>query len=90
MGRLTNQLQDFNDIANCNLFPIENIAWDWVNQKLYWTDKDNDTVKVYDPVRDIQKVLVNTGSGSQPRAIVVDPSTRYVRMPIIEVLRQII
>ena len=57
---------------------IENIAWDWVNQKLYWTDKDNDTIKVYDPVRDIQKTLVNTGAGSQPRAIVVDPSTRYV------------
>ena len=57
--------------------PVDNVAWDWISQKLYWTDKDNDTIKVYDPERDIQKTLLNTGVGSQPRAIVVDPSTRY-------------
>ena len=56
---------------------IEDIAWDWINQKLYWTDRENDTIKVYDPVRNIQKVLINTGAGSRPRAIIVDPSTRY-------------
>ena len=38
----------------------------------------NDTIKVYDPIRNIQKILVNTGAGSQPRAVTVDPSTRYV------------
>ena len=55
------------------LLHAEDIAWDWVNQKLYWTDTVNDTIKVYDPIRNI---LINTGAGSQPRAIIVDPSTR--------------
>ena len=68
-------------IAHCKFhcLPSEGIAWDWVNQKLYWTDKDNDTISVYDPVRNIHKVLLSTGLGSQPRGIAVDPNTRYVR-----------
>ena len=69
---------DVRTIVNTSLIAPENIAWDWINQKLYWTDRVNDTIKVYDPIRDIQKILVNTGPGSEPRAIVVDPSTRYV------------
>ena len=71
---------DVRTIINTSLIAPENIAWDWINQKLYWTDRVNDTIKVYDPIKDIQKILVNTGTGSQPRAIVVDPSTRYVCM----------
>ena len=67
---------DVRTIVNTSLAAPENIAWDWINQKLYWTDRDNDTIGVYDPIRNIQKVLINTGPGSQPRAIVVDPSTR--------------
>ena len=54
---------------------IDDIAWDWINQKLYWTDRVSETIKVHDPVRNVQKILINTGAGSRPRF--VDPSTRY-------------
>ena len=51
-----------------------------VNQKLCTGSIElvNDTIKVYDPVRNIQMILINTGAGSLPRAIIVDPSTRYM------------
>ena len=80
-------LKKFNPI---NFLLIEDIAWDWINQKLYWTDRVNDTIKVYDPIRNIQKILVYTGAGSQPRAIIVDPSTRYVCMYSVIIFESII
>ena len=54
----------------------DGIAWDWVNKKLYWTDLTDDEIEVFDPDTNYRKVLIETGPGSQPRAIVVDPSTR--------------
>ena len=47
-----------------------------MNKKLYWTDLTDDDIEVFDPVTKYRKVLFETGSRSQPRAIVVDPSIR--------------
>ena len=51
----------------------EGLAWDWVNEKLYWTDHCLDEIKVYDPVTQHQGVLIRTGTN--PFAIIVDPGT---------------
>ncbi len=55
---------------------IEGLAWDWVNEKLYWSDICADDVEVFDPETAYRKVLVNTGPDSDPRGIVLDPTTR--------------
>ena len=52
------------------------LAWDWVNQKLYWTDYCDDDIEVYDPVTGARRVLFDVGL-SAPYAIVVDPTTGY-------------
>ena len=60
----------------CCSLCVDGIAWDWVNKKLYWTDLEDDDIEVFDPDTNYRKVLFETGRGSQPRGIVVDPSTR--------------
>ena len=52
------------------------IAWDWVNEKLYWTDHCKKDIEFYDPNNAKRDILIDTGSGTFPRDIVVDPSTR--------------
>ena len=53
----------------------EGLAWDWVNEKLYWTDYCQDHIEVYDPVSLHRRVL--TATGTNPFGIVVDPGTGY-------------
>ena len=55
----------------------DGLAWDWVNEKLYWTDNCDDDIEVYDPVTGYRRILIETGLNN-PTSIVVDPSTRYV------------
>ena len=57
-------------------FSTDGIGWDWVNQKLYWTDATYKRIGVIDPSINSQKVLFTTGVNSNPRNIIVDPSTR--------------
>ena len=52
---------------------IEGISWDWVNEKMYWTDSCEDEIEVFDPATQQRRVLTSTGSS--PFAIVVDPGT---------------
>ena len=54
---------------------LDGLAWDWVSEKLYWTDYCQDDIEVYDPSSGHRTVLFNTEL-SQPRAIVVDPTTK--------------
>ena len=49
------------------------LAWDWVNRKLYWTDATDNDIEVLDPLTTQRKVLLSTGNGTDPWAIVVDP-----------------
>ena len=60
----------------------DGIAWDWVNKKLYWTDAEDRDLEVYDPITGCRKVLIQNGADSRPRAIVLDPSTRYERKAV--------
>lgn len=52
------------------------LAWDWVNQKLYWTDYCDDDIEIYDPSTGVRRVLFDVGL-TEPYAIVVDPTTGY-------------
>ena len=58
---------------------LAGLAWDWVNQKLYWTDNCDDDIEVYDPLTQARRTLFDVGL-SQPHAIVVDPTTGYVNV----------
>lgn len=60
-------------------FP-DGLAWDWVNEKLYWTDNCDDDIEVFDPATGYRRILIETGL-SNPTSIVVDPGTRYVSTP---------
>ena len=51
---------------------------DWVTDKLYWTDIQLARIGVLDLTTNQSRILISTGSVSLPRAIVVDPNTRYV------------
>jgi len=55
----------------------DGLAWDWVNEKLYWTDAERKTVGVFDLGNQFYHgELISTGSDSTPRSIVVDPQNR--------------
>ena len=56
---------------------LDGLAWDWINEKMYWTDYCDQDIEVYDPIMDYRIILINTNL-SEPHAIVVDPTTKYV------------
>ncbi len=61
------------------LYHAGGISWDWVNQKLYWTDPCQDDIEVFDPNTSFRKVLFNNSNGLRnPAEIIVDPTTRFV------------
>lgn len=53
-----------------------NIAWDWINSKLYWTDTAQQEIEVYDFINSHRRVIIFTGNTSTPFSIVVDPQNR--------------
>ena len=52
---------------------------DWITNKLYWTDTLNRKLEVLDIDSKNATELLDTGLHTAPRAIVVDPSTRYTQ-----------
>jgi len=62
------------------LFGIDGLAVDWATDKLYWTDAELRRIGVFDLTNHYYKrELISTGTGSIPRAIIVDPQSRYVK-----------
>ena len=56
---------------------LEDVAVDWINDKLYWTDIVHAKIEVADIFdSNMRKVLLRTGANTLPRAIVVDPRNR--------------
>lgn len=55
----------------------DGLAWDWINEKLYWTDYCDDDIEVYDPNTNYRTVLFHRNI-SEPHTIVVDPTTKYI------------
>ena len=53
------------------------LAWDWISQKLYWTDHCDDDIEVYDPISGARRVLFDLDLDA-PYGIVVDPINGYV------------
>ena len=61
------------------LFILVDVSWDWINQKLYWTDIHDDDIEVFDPITGHRRVLFNSSDGLiYPWGIVTDPTTGYV------------
>ena len=54
----------------------DDIAIDWINDKLYWTDATLQRVEVMDLFSGIRSTIFDTGATTTPRGIAVDPSTR--------------
>ena len=65
-----------------NHIAADGLAWDWVTKKVYWTDSGRKRVEVYDPEREVRRLLKSTGSQSLPRDIAVDPTTGYARVSL--------
>ena len=55
------------------------LAWDWISQKLYWTDYCDDDIEVYDPTSGARKVLFDLDLDS-PYSLVIDPISGYVKL----------
>ena len=54
----------------------EDIALDWVSNNLYWMEAITGNLEVLDLDVFERAVVLNTGAGSIPRGIAVDPATR--------------
>ena len=64
-------------IVYCNFSTTQDdIAVDWTNNKLYWTDNGFDRIGVLDSISGYYSFLIDTGSESSPRGIIVDPVNR--------------
>ena len=57
-------------------FTTDEIAWDWLNKKLYWSDSEHREIEVLDPNSGDRMQLVGTGLNTIPRDVAVDPNTR--------------
>jgi low density lipoprotein receptor-related protein 5/6 len=51
----------------------EGLAWDWINEKLYWTDSNLRKIEVFDPDTEDRKLLFDTGVSTNPADLVLDP-----------------
>ena len=61
------------------LLLLDDIAYDWISEKIYWTDAMHQEIEVVDlGGNGDRKILLKTGDLSTPRAIVLDPTTRYI------------
>lgn len=53
------------------------LAWDWINEKLYWADLGVREIGVFDPSTGDRRVLFtidSPGSPFAPRALIIDPT----------------
>ena len=67
-------------VISSGLGTPERVAYDWITHKLYWTDYGDSKIEAVDLHTNYRKVIVSTGAVdvSKPRAIVLDPFTRYM------------
>lgn len=65
--------------TNCISYTLsDDIAVDWISNKLYWTDNGQiSRIGVLDIASGYYTSIINTGAGTNPRAIVVDPIHRF-------------
>ena len=65
-------------VVTCKIFLrfSEDIAIDWISDKIYWTDNALDAISVMSIEGGFYKIIVDTGANTIPRSIVVDPINR--------------
>ena len=51
----------------------DDIALDWISDKLYWTDDGFDRIGVFDLTNGYYSILIDTEYDSSPRGIITDP-----------------
>lgn len=51
----------------------DGVVWDWVGQKLYWSDAEHQEIEVLDLNTGHRRQLLYTGASTVPRGMVVDP-----------------
>jgi len=49
------------------------LAVDWINNKLYWTDRDLHRIEEYDLATSRRRVVLTTGDTSTPVGIEIHP-----------------
>lgn len=74
-GHLPGILLDSHSILSSH--NADDIALDWIGNNLYWTDAFYARIEVMDLDTRHRRELMRTGNNTIPRAIAVDPSTRY-------------
>ena len=65
-----------NHIAWKLSFDAGGVAWDWINENLYWADPWTREIGVFDPSTGDRRVLFDVdspGTSFGPRALVIDP-----------------
>lgn len=68
------------DFKTLFYYLIVDVGWDWVNEKLYWTDPCANDIEVYDIPTAYRRVLYNSmDSVNDPSGIVIDPTTGYAK-----------
>ena len=55
---------------------VDDIAVDWITNKLYWTDDGLKRVGVLDLERGYYSVILDVGANTRPRGIIIDPINR--------------
>ena len=65
------------------LIYTEDIAVDWVSNKLYWIDSLWARIEVMDVASGQRAELIRTNNHSIPRGIAVDPLARYIGHPAV-------
>nr|CAE54584.1 epidermal growth factor precursor [Suberites domuncula] len=57
-------------------FPAD-LSVDWINDKLYWTDRSFRRIEEYDLTTGYRRTVIHTGSGSLPTGIIIYPYPGY-------------
>ena len=67
-------------IRICFVYYIDDLAVDWVSNKLYWVDAAWARIEVLDLESLYRAEVLRVGANTNPRAIAVEPHMRSVHM----------
>ena len=60
-----------------NYVSVDDLSFDWASNKLYWTDFEAQNINIFDLTSGYRANIIQIGSGTNPRGIVLDPQHRY-------------
>lgn len=65
------------ELQLCGFSFTDDVAIDWIGNNLYWTDAVWARIEVMNLDTLYRAEILRTGANTNPRAIAVDPTTRY-------------